>query len=458
MQSLFKDKIVAFNMLVENNEIIGYVIVSKNNAIFYSEQVDILNILKSCKRVLFFNFGAIKSFLNDFTYKDDLMALYFQIKPQLRFNKNLDTIMKNEFFVAKDLENVTYLKKHQSAEKCIEQAKFIYEFYTKYYKESNKEILKIDQALIRKFYKAKTIKLDRVKIYTELSLLNKTQWDIERELWKKAQYPFLSIKQLPDSLQNDEDIIDKLAQRFKIKAKYTNLVPYMNQDFIKVDMDFAGSSTGRIICRANNSLFAPDNEFKDIFIAQEGKTFISCDYSRQEGTIIAAVSKDEQLSEDLLDNKFYAKLAFKYFKDKNKELGKTLFYGILYGSTAASLSKKLSVSLSQTELAIKQFKVRYKNLHKWLNNSKSLTTNYFGRKLYTSTANAYIQSTAADLVRIKLLQTKQYNPILVFSDNIIYRVDEQIAEQVQKEIIDILEEHETFKLQVKSAISNNLKF
>ena len=73
MQSLFKDKIVAFNMLVENNEIIGYAIVSKNNSIFYSEQVDILNILKSCKRVLFFNFGAIKSFLNDFSYKDDLI-------------------------------------------------------------------------------------------------------------------------------------------------------------------------------------------------------------------------------------------------------------------------------------------------------------------------------------------------------------------------------------------------
>ena len=92
------------------------------------------------------------------------------------------------------------------------------------------------------------------------------------------------------------------------------------------------------------------------------------------------------------------------------------------------------------------------------NDYTNSSLNYFGRKLYTSTANAYIQSTAADLVRIKLLQTKQYNPILVFSDNIIYRVDEQIAEQAQKEIIDILEEHETFKLQVKSAISNNLKF
>lgn len=462
MQQLFKNKIVALSYLVKKEELLGFALVSKDNAIFFDSNIDIIPILKQCKRVIYFDYSKISRYIKGFDFKDDLRTLYFQCKPEARF-KNLQEIIKREYFVEDD-KGTTYLNTvaHKAdMKKCIIEAKFIYQFYKNNYKKVNKEILKIDNTLCKEFSKKKiNIQVDRIKLFTLLSFYNKRQWDLERLLWNEVGFPFLSISQLSEELQEDEELLERYSEKVKIKAKASALNKYQNSSQLDIDLDFTGSSTGRIICRDNFSIFSPDNDHKDIFTSNANKIFASFDYSRQEVGIISIVSEDGNLIKDLKDENFYSKLASSTLGVNNKELGKNLFYGLIYGSTTLNLAKNLGISLDKAIKAKNYLEKRYKKMIDWLQfiNKGTVESNFYNRPLYTKSANAYIQSTAADLVRTKLIETLDFDPVLVFSDNIIYELDEKDYELKCKEIKTILESHSDFKLLTKQGVSKNLKF
>ena len=457
MQQLFKNKVVAIDVLIESDKIQGFSLVCKDQAVFFSENLDIVSLLKESKAVICFNQGHLKKYIPGFNCKHDLMSLYFQLNPEIKFNKDLDFIIKHEYFSYFN-DKAVFLKKHPKAKDSLTRASFILKYYKTNYKRAIKSILKLDNHLISTFNQPTNIKIDSTSLRVELSFYNKLQWDCERFMWNKVGHPFKQIFQLNKKLQKDKELLNCWNLRNKAKSKYSSLIRYLDNYDLQIDLDFCGSSTGRIICRDQLGLFTPDNDYKSLFISNPGYTFISCDYSKQEATIIASVSGDSRLQRDLSKPRFYELLSKKYLNKANKELGKILFYSLIYGSSAKSISKKLNLELEDSYDLIEELSNRYTDMIKWLKKAPRLKYNYYNRPLYTNTANAYIQSTAADLVRYKLLETQKYNPILVFSDNIIYSVKDSLVENYSLEIKDILEKHPDFKLGVVLTTSKNLKF
>lgn len=460
MSNLWTGQTVAFNPLFNEDELQGFAIVSSHNKVFYSAQAKYNSLLKEAKTVIVFDGYAIQEKLKDFDYTThNLRTLYFQVKSQNRF-RNLKELIRHEYFTESD-STYTYLDGTQyleGAKQTIQEASFMRNFYIGYYKETNKTILKLDNDLLREFTSSEHIEVDQVTVRTNLSIYNKKIWTVERKIFNEIGYPIISLSQV-----NFKDQTNSLKKNFKIVEKYKNqfdnLAHYIDIEDLDLKLDVTGTSTGRIICRDESTgLFAPENQFKHIFKAPEGKTFISADYTKQEASILAVVTQDKRLQKDLEHKQYYAKLAKLIIGEADKASGKELFYAFVYGVSAKSLGLKLNIDEEEAYDLLDAMRSRYSSLYAWTLKAKTLKTNYYGRKLYDSTANAYIQSTAADIVRMKLLQTIEFNPFCVFSDNIIYLVDKKNVNQCKEEIKYILERLMPFKLKVLIKSSENLKF
>lgn len=461
MSNLWTGKIVSFHPLFEKNSLLGFAITSRDNKVFYESTANYNALLSEAKSVIVFDSCAIKDKLKDFIQvKHNLRTLYFQVNSQNRF-RTVKDLLKYEYYT-EDSSSYSYLgntSRIEGAKQTILEASFIRTFYIEHYKEVNKSILKLDNSLLEELsHKKGVIKIDQLSVRSDMSQYQLLQWKTERDIFHIVGYPVVSISQLTFKQQQDE-VLQKLFEiKNKSKSKYENLIPFYGKEEIDISFDVTATSTGRILCRREDSLFAPDNSYKQNFCAPDGFCFISADYSKQEATILACITDDSRLKRDLLHKGYYSKLSKLLTGIEDKQTGKDLFYALTYGVSTKVLADRLNISEKRAEEIKSKLKKRYSALTDWLKTVKKLNTNYFGRRLYESTANAYVQSTAADIVRMKLLDTYSYNPICVFSDNIIFCVPEDNVNKCKEEIKCILEDMPPFNLAITISSSKNFKF
>lgn len=462
LTNTWTNKIVAFcPLLNENSRYQGFAVISKDLKFFYSATVKLEKLLETTKDIIVFDKYQLADQLKiDLPTKHNFRSLYFQLNSEIKF-QNIFDIVKQECY-STDLDNIHYLIRPEGARKCVIAACFMLEYYLKNYKKVDKNILKIDNSLLEKYSARKSkITIDQVAIRTELSFIQKTKWDLERKLFKKIGYPVWNINSIDDYNQReDQSNINSLEEISNYKNKIEYLERFLNTPKMVLNFDTTATATGRILCRDkehNLGLFAPDNKYKKLFVCEKDNLFISADYKRQEAFILATVSKDEQLLEDIQNNDFYSRLARWTLRETKKEIGKTLFYAIIYGSTVSSLAESLNISEQKAQESILKIKKRYKSLNKWLINFKE-DKNYFGRKLHKNTVNAYIQSTAADIIRQKLLDTFKYNPVLVLADNIIYELPEKDYQNSLQGIRNQLNNTPFKGLYTEPIISHSLEF
>lgn len=451
MSTVWDDKTIAINPLIENDTLLGTAIVSKNQKYFYAADVDIERLVAKAKHII--TFDGYKSY-----YNLNFRALYYQIKPTIKF-QSLADIIKQEYYTT-NTEGTVYFSKPDKAKQSIVEAMFMLQFFLKHYKNKNKSIYELDKKLIRfcKEYHPE-IQINQTLLRTNLSMIQKQQWDTERILFNVVGYPIVSIAQVQDK-ELQKRVENYLGQIQKYKQNFDELIDYLDISELKIDFDVTSTATGRILCRDRSNslgLISPDKKFRELFVAKKNHIFLSADYKRQEANILAVVSEDEQLKNDLQNDNFYKELAKKTIKKEEKSIGKILFYAVIYGAKPETVANELNIKISLANEAINKIKKQYPDLNYWLKNFNE-NTNYFGRRLHTNTVNAYIQSTAADILRDRLIATCQFNPVLVLSDNIIYQVkDIDIKNQIEI-INNLLQKTLPFNLKVSLKAYYNLSF
>lgn len=449
MSSIWQNKIVAINPLKENNEITGYAIVSKEHKHFYGSNIDLDQILKDVKGKICFD---------DPGEKYNFRALYYQLKPNIKF-QNISDIVKQEYYTT-DVKDTLYFVNREGAKQAVVEACFMLEFFKKNYKERNEKIYFLDKNLLKltSNYESE-ISINKTQLRTDLSLYQKKRWDIERELFEKVGYPIQSQFSIDDSkLRESSNVAKALDQIKNYKSKVDYLEKYLNLPKIVLNFDITATSTGRILCRDRQNdigLFAPDKNYRNLFPAKKGFIFISADYKRQEACILAEISKDEQLKQDIQDDDFYSRLARWTIRETKKQIGKTLFYAVIYGAKSQTVAEELKIDIDTIKSAIKKIKNRYKNLSNWLEDFNE-STNYFGRPLHNNTVNAYVQSTAADILKDRLLATFNYGPALILSDNVIYQTRDVDIQRKTENIKLLLQSTLPFNLEVEIKTSYNL--
>lgn len=292
----------------------------------------------------------------------------------------------------------------------------------------------------------------------------------------------------------------------KLVSTYIDNLPKMVSDDGRLRTTFmqTGTTTGRMSSKDPNLQNIPvrTEESKAIrraFVAQEGYEMVSIDYSQIELRIAAILSQDEKLIEIFKNGEdVHSGVASRVFNVPQKEVtpemrrkAKVINFGILYGMGVNALRGNLGEGTSREEA--QEFLNAYFNtftrLAEYLEETKAFARRYgytetlFGRRRHfpgiQSSApfirasaermaiNAPVQGTAADLMRIAIIDVYAYlekeklhekvHMLLQVHDELVFEVKTEIKDTVIAQLITIMEQvlksKETFNVPIAVSAS-----
>lgn len=346
--------------------------------------------------------------------------------------------------------------------------------------------IRIDEDFVKEFDK---------KIIEEISVLENKIFELAQEsfninspkqlaviLFEKLKIP--AIKKTKTGYSTDESVLLELTgydiakeilkyrELQKLKTTYIDSMNrYVQYEGKRIHTIFnqAVTTTGRLSSSEPNLQNIPNRtdygrQLRKAFIADEGKIFISADYSQIDLRVLAHISGDKILIEAFNSGKdIHTATAMEVFNITNKEdvtkemrmSAKSINFGIVYGISAFGLSKQLSITVGQAKEYINKYLTRYSGVKNWTNEIieeakrngyvKTLTgrTRYipevnstnkqivsFGERMALNTP---IQGTSADIIKIAMINVSKSIKEKGLKSNILLQVHDDLLLEVPKE-------------------------
>ena len=309
--------------------------------------------------------------------------------------------------------------------------------------------------------------------------VKKNSTDIEVLQTLKAEFEILLGNGSEDKTLRDYLLfLDSLiSYRNKVKLK-TSFVDVLLRETDKdgrvhTSLSQITTSTGRLASQSPNLQNIPVSgeeglKIRRSFIAKDGFTLLSADYSQIDLRVMASISGDMPLIESFKNNEdIHAKTAGEIFgvaaeavdKDMRRK-AKVINFGIIYGMSPFGLSKELGISSEEArryiDLYFKNHPAIKEYMEKTVKEARSdgFVRTAFGRKCYIeninsgiknlssfserAAINAPIQGTAADIIKIAMVNIYKYvqndailknsaKMLLQVHDELIFEVEESIA-------------------------------
>ena len=296
-------------------------------------------------------------------------------------------------------------------------------------------------------------------------------------------------------LKDAHPIIEKILEQRGLKkllSTYIDAFPQLvNKKTGKIHTSFnqTVAATGRLSSTNPNLQNIPIRDergraMRRVFIADEGSSFVSSDYSQIELRIMAHLSKDVNMIEAFNnDQDIHAATAAKIFKVDIKDVdssmrdkAKTANFGIIYGITAFGLSQRLNIPRVEARDLIDEYFAMFPDVKKYMDDSintakeKGYVETVYGRKRYLSdinsrnaivrgyaernAINAPIQGSAADIIKVAMIRIhKELNNrnlkskmILQVHDELNFNVPTEELDEVKQIIVSEMEN--AFKLSI----------
>ena len=301
--------------------------------------------------------------------------------------------------------------------------------------------------------------------------------------------------------------IPKLILEFrslnKLKTGYTDKLPLQvssKTGRVHTSYQQAITSTGRLSSTEPNLQNIPiktskGKKIRKAFIAEEGKKIFAADYSQIELRIMAHLSKDKNLLKAFKDevdiHSFTASeifsIEFEKVSSEDRRAAKAINFGLIYGMSSFGLAKQLGIPISEAKDYMDVYFKRYPDIQSYMNTTKVFAKNngyvetIFGRKLYLpeinsknvqrrkyaerTAINAPMQGSAADIIKIAMIQIDQWlsknksqtKMIMQVHDELVFEVSEKDLEKDTKNIINIMRNcvKLSLPLDVNFGIDNN---
>jgi DNA polymerase-1 len=239
------------------------------------------------------------------------------------------------------------------------------------------------------------------------------------------------------------DILDYRQLTKLIGTYVTGLLKVADEDGrIHTTFKQTGTATGRLSSAEPNLQNIPvktdaGRELRKFFLPREGYKLISADYSQIELRILACISGDERMMNAFIDgtdiHTSTASAVFGVSEDEVTPLlrkrAKAVNFGIVYGIGEYSLSQDLDITVKQAKEYIDSYLNSYPAVSAYLQNivsiakSQGYVDTLYGRKRYIPeisqgnaimrkfgervAMNSPIQGTAADIIKIAMLNVSQ---------------------------------------------------
>ena len=309
---------------------------------------------------------------------------------------------------------------------------------------------------------------------------------------KKTKTGYSTNAEVLDKLKDQSPIIDKIIeyrQIVKLNSTYVEgLLSIINPIDGRIHSSFNQTitTTGRISSTEPNLQNIPvklemGRNIRKVFISDKGCKLVDADYSQVELRVLAHMSQDETMIDAFKHNEdIHTKTASQVFNVSMDEVtsthrsdAKAVNFGIVYGKSDFGLSEDLNIPVKQAKEYIENYFNKYNKIKEFMDNiiedasSNGYVTTILNRRRYIPEANASnkivkalgerlamnapIQGTAADI--IKLAMVNVYNKLkeLNLNSKLILQVHDELIINVVKGELDIV------KKLLKEEMENTIK-
>jgi DNA polymerase I len=291
----------------------------------------------------------------------------------------------------------------------------------------------------------------------------------------------------------DEEVLEKLAEDYplpkvlleyrglaKLKSTYTDKLPHMiNPRTGRVHTHYAQAVavTGRLSSTDPNLQNIPvrtveGRRIRRAFVAPKGSQIVSCDYSQIELRIMAHISEDASLLNAFANNlDVHRATASEIFgvpvdriDNEQRRYAKVINFGLIYGMSAFGLAKALGIDRDAAKNYIERYFARYPGVDRYMRETRvqakaqGYVETVFGRRLWLAeinspngprrqaaeraAINAPMQGTAADLVKLAMVQVQnwleqeklQSKLVLQVHDELVLEVPDAELELIKREV------------------------
>ncbi len=275
----------------------------------------------------------------------------------------------------------------------------------------------------------------------------------------------------------------------KLKSTYTDKLPKMVKPAtgrVHTSYHQAVTATGRLSSSDPNLQNIPirseeGRRIRKAFIAPEGYKVIAADYSQIELRIMAHLSGDEGLqrafSEGLDVHKATAAEVFSVDLDavtiEQRRSAKAINFGLIYGMSAFGLAKQLNVGRYEAQQYIDLYFERYPGVQRYMDETRieaaeqGYVETLNGRRLYLpeinsrngmrrqaaerTAINAPMQGTAADIIKLAMLDVEAWLEQEKLDARIIMQVHDELVLEVAEAQLDQVTEG--LKARMEAAMS-----
>ena len=269
----------------------------------------------------------------------------------------------------------------------------------------------------------------------------------------------------------------------KLKSTYTEaLVKQANTDSHRVHTSYhqALTATGRLSSTDPNLQNIPVREeigrqIRKAFIAPKGRVLLAADYSQIELRLMAHFSQDDALVDAFKHGQDVHRrtasevlgVALEDVTNDQRRQAKAVNFGLLYGMSEFGLIRQLGFTREESQNYIKQYFHRYPGIYEYMQRTRQVALEQgfvetiTGRRLYTpdidarnmmvrkgaerAAINAPLQGSAAEIIKMAMIEVDKILPqdqaklLLQVHDELVFEVDEAIAEQLAEQIQDVMQ-------------------
>lgn len=305
-----------------------------------------------------------------------------------------------------------------------------------------------------------------------------------------------------ESLRDSHAVIAPIIEYRELsKLLGTYVVPFLSLNKNrKIYTSFiqTGTSTGRLASKNPNLQNIPvrsdiGRKIRKGFVAKEGFSFISADYSQIELRLLAHFSGDSSLVGAFQSGKdIHLETAIKLFGTEGnakRNIAKSINFGLIYGMGARKLAQSLKIAQSEAKSYIDSYFMNFPTIKDFLAQKESeiLERGYaesllghrrkfnFNRVAEYERAaflregiNAIFQGSAADLIKLAMIECDRFFSdsfekgevalLLQIHDELIFEVRDDLAQSVADSIKAIMNGIYTLKVPLECgiAIAKNL--
>lgn len=271
------------------------------------------------------------------------------------------------------------------------------------------------------------------------------------------------------------DLILEFRELSKLKSTYVDALPAQINVYtgrVHTSFNQTGTVTGRIASSDPNLQNIPTRtelgrKVRLGFVAENGHLLLAVDYSQIELRIVAHMANDEAMLDAFRKGQdIHATTAAAIYNIPLQQVTKTerrhakaINFGLIYGMSPYGLTRSTDLTLAEAEEFVKNYFVRFPGIKSWLDNTRKLAASQgyvetiMGRRRYfpnlksgtnfnlrqreeREAINAPIQGTAADIIKLAMLNLPQALKTAGLAAKMLLQVhDELILEVPESELL-----------------------